>query len=212
MTLCLFDILCLSVMEKPLHELDPSYDPERLTGSSEKDSTPSTGLKIPVIPILIPEYIYDISSSPFAHDLQLPRSIEPLADAISTAVQGSFAMNNVLVRGIQSGKHHEISRAGLIDSIIQNGSDIHKNTYDMTEIFAADYGNNTISSILGGFHVWKPKCREMPHYPVDVWMVFDKNAFDNIEYTHPRHNVLAKDKWKLKNHNNRGLKGVLVIN
>lgn len=154
-------------------------------------------------------YSFDNSTNPFAWDAENQQPIDDIASGINKYLKSIFSMENTLVRGVQSG-HHSIDRDELIKRIIQNGSDGY-NEKDTSEIFAAEYNNDTIKTVLGGFHVFKPKCEERPQCRVDVWMVFDKDAFNNIEYIHPRHNTVAKDKWQLKDPARNGLKGVLVI-
>lgn len=195
-------------MEKSSNELDPSYDPERITGISENDSAPSVKLSVPIISVTIPEYIYDPASNPFAYNHINPSSVDSIAKKIDTAIQDSLLTKDTLVRGLQSGKHTRVDRIQLVSLIAKNGRD-----HPEDEVHSAEYTpGSTILSILNGFHAWKPKCEEIPHYPVDIWMIFDRNAFDTIEYLHPRHNILVKDRWRLKNPGNNGLLGIVVVN
>ncbi|MDZ7785558.1 MAG: hypothetical protein U5L95_00350 [Candidatus Saccharibacteria bacterium] len=72
-------------------------------------------------------------------------------------------------------------------------------------IYAAPFQKDVIKKILEGFHAYKPKCEERPQHPVDIWMIFDMNAYENIEYLHPRHKVVSRDKWELKKDHESGL-------
>jgi len=195
-------------------ELDPSYDPERLEGSRE--NIVETGVNmissspIPIKHIEIHEYVFNTDLNPFAWDAENQQPIDRIANAIDEALKQSFSMNGTIVRGVQSG-HHELNRDDLVSSVISNGSDIYLNIGN-EEIFAKEFTDDALKSILSGFHVFKPKSEERPQYPVDVWMIFDKNTFENIEYLHPRHNTIARDKWRLKDSRNNGLRGILVIN
>lgn len=201
-------------LETSSFESDPSYDIERLTGSEEKTAeriSETTASTVPIVHVSIPEYIFDSSTNPFAYDADNPQPIDAISMAIDAALKNHFVMDKVIIRGVQSA-HHNLSRQDLIESIVNNGSDLHTNPGNTTEIYARGYDSTAINSIIGGFHIWKPKSDDRPQYPVDVWMIFDKKAFDNIEYIHPRHNVIANDKWLLKDNDNHGLKGLLVIN
>jgi|GEM_PF-550497 len=204
-------------------ELDPSYDPERLEGSVEqlKEQAPRDSGEIvakqpiaraPVYTVSIRDYTFDTTTNPFAFDAVEPLSIGPIADAIDTAIRTHVAIDRpALVRGIQAGKHGGHTRQELVSSILVNGSD-HYDTTHATDLHAAPYADGTIASILGGFHVWKPKCEDRPQHIVDIWMVFDASAFDNIEYMHPRHHVIAHDRWRLRGTNDKGLVAVIVVN
>ncbi len=193
-------------------EYDPSYDPERLDGSTEKtsevDKTPSTGT--PVAYFNIDNYTFDEDSNPFAWDADEQRSTAELARSISSALSQNFNIEDSIIRGVQSA-HHDIPRDELIRRILTLGSDIYQGSKS-PEIYAQEFSAETIQKIIDGFHVYKPKCDERPQYPVDIWMVFDKKAFENVEYLHPKHQVLANDKWRLKDLSNKGLRGILVIN
>lgn len=203
----------MSNLEISNFELDPSYDPERLEGSEEKASevkpATCTASSPTVARVQLAVYSFDSSTNPFAWDAENQQSIEEIAAGIDKYLKSIFEMENTLVRGIQS-DHHDIDREGLINRIIKNGSDSYEEN-GTSEVFAAEYGDNTIKTILSGFHVFKPKCEERPQHRVDIWIIFDKSAFENVEYIHPRHNTVAKDKWRLRDPSNSGLKGVLVI-
>ena len=79
-------------------------------------------------------------------------------------------------------------------------------------MYAAPFEAGITKKILEGFHKYKPKCEERPQYPVDIWMIYDKDSFDNIEYMHPRLKVMAKDKWKQKKANNKSLLKLIIVN
>ena len=88
----------------------------------------------------------------------------------------------------------------------------YKNIENPDTIFAATYeGEKSILRILEGFHKYKPRCEERPQYPVDIWLVFQAKAYENIEYLHPRHNVLARDKWRRINPSEAGLVKIISI-
>lgn len=163
--------------------------------------------------IEIPEYVFNLADNPYKFNAKNPKSISEIAEKIEEAIKSSFDTNHVLVRGIQSGHHQKIDRDDLIALIQKNGQDTYdKDLYESDTIHATLFSENIIKNILMAFHVYKPKCEECPQYPVDIWMIFDASAYKNIEYMHPRHKVLARDKWELASINKSGLRGILVIN
>lgn len=201
----------MSNLETSTFELDPSYDPERLEGSKEKiaETASSAPYALSVARVQLDGYSFDSSTNPFAWDEKNQQSLDGIASDIDTYLQSLFSMENTLVRGVQSG-NHDIDRDELINQIMKDGSDSYGNN-DAHEIYAATYTDTAVNTILSGFHVFKPKCEERPQHRVDIWLVFDNDAFNNIEYIHSRHNTVAKDKWQLKYPAHNGLKGILVI-
>ena len=163
-----------------------------------------------IIKLKIPEYVFVGNHNPYAFDSVDRKSILPISKQIEKAIVSNFDTSNVLVRGIQSG-YYKLTKQQLIDKIIEDGQDVYDSDNDVVGVIhAAPFENDVVDKIMTGFHVYKPKCEESPQFPVDVWMVFDKEAYENIKYMHPRHHVLVKDRWKLKS-SKTGLLGVLVI-
>lgn len=164
-----------------------------------------------IVNVSIPDYIFDSNNNPFSHDAKPTRVFDSIAASLDSVIQKIIGDEVVLVRGLQSG-HFEVTREELIHLIEQNDGDSLISALTKDEMFAALYSDQTVSAILKGFHVYKPKSEERPQLPVDVWMLFALNDFVNIEYLHPRHNVIARDKWKRKEGINNSLIAVIVVN
>ena len=161
--------------------------------------------------IHIPEYNFDKKTNPYSFHLASPRKLDGIAQKIELAINSDKSDNIFLVRGIQS-KHYALSRDELIKTIRRNNTDGSISDNGSFEIYAAPFEAGITKKILEGFHKYKPKCLERPQYPVDIWMIYDKDSFDNIEYMHPRLNVMAKDRWKLKQSNNKSLSKLVIVN
>ncbi len=170
-------------------------------------------MNIKTIKLKVNEYGFGKNNNPYEiNDKQQPVSLSKVANKISESID-SLNTNklSILVRGIQSGKH-KATTDQLLERILKDGVEL-EDVKKPNTIFAAPYHNEgTILQILEGFHKYKPKCEERPQYIVDIWMVFKLDAYDNIEYLHPRHKVIARDKWKRKSPENTGLIGVVIIN
>lgn len=162
-----------------------------------------------IIELKIPEYKFGDNDNSYAFDVDDREDVGLISQKIEQAIIQNFSDKDVLVRGIQSGLH-DGSRDELINYILQNGCDYK--CQGLNSFHATQLTKGTVDEILEAFHVYKPKCRDRPQKIVDIWMVFDKNAFENIEYLHPRHKVTANDKWQQKDNLNNGLIGILVIN
>lgn len=233
-------------IERGKYEQDPSYDPERLAGSPEKnaeklerdvfgehenesgvfrdneldpnreDEDVSEYVALgKIVRVAIPEYEYDIKENPFAFDLEHPKDLTPIAERLNAEIQARFEGKDILVRAVQSG-HFTLQRNQLIKSIVAHGGDhVFARNEEADTIYALDFtpwsSESTALKMLEGFHKFKPKSEEHPHYPVDIWMIFDATSYDNVEYLHPRHNVIARDKWQATSPE-RGLQTVFIIN
>lgn len=170
-------------------------------------------MKQKIINVKVPKYTFDSGNNPFAFNFAPQRKIDDVASIIENAIIANFDYRDILIRGIQSGYHSEITRTELINNISKNGSDkFEANVTDKNEMFATKFELGIVKKILEGFHVYKPKCDESPQYPVDIWMIFNASAYSNIEYMHPRHKVLARDKWRLGEGNNSAMIGIVIIN
>lgn len=165
-----------------------------------------------IIRTTIPKYVFVGDSNPYAFNANSPKSLSEIASKIEHTIKDNLNTQNTLIRGIQSGYHKKISRDELINLILKNGQDTYDDNADMSGIIhAVPFEDGVVEQILSGFHVYKPKCEELPQYPVDIWMVFDANAYENVEYIHPRHHVLTRDRWKLKPKTVDGLKGIFIV-
>ncbi len=70
--------------------------------------------------------------------------------------------------------------------------------------YACTVGKSDIGyHILEGFHLLKPKSLEKPQYPADIWMIYDPEKLENVEYLHQRYNVIARDGYLFKDKNNK---------
>lgn len=205
-------------------ELDPSYDPERPDSESierqperqsiaaQEQADPAPHSYAPVTYITIPNYHFPDDTNPYAFDSAQRQSLTSIAAMIDVAIQHHTpADTRVLVRGVQSAAHVPFTRQELIESILVNGSD-HHDPSRVDDLHALPYTPGASESILGGFHVWKPRCEDRPQYIVDIWMLFNKSKYENIEYIHPRHQVAANDRWRPLDASDQGLVAMIIIN
>jgi len=168
-------------------------------------------MKVIINKIGIDKYSFGTNNNPYEYgNTDQPIALADIAKQISAEIDSSVAFGGLIIRGIQSGKH-DLSKEDLLQVIIKNGRE-YESTAEPNTIFAALYeSRDTILHILEGFHKYKPKSEERPQYPVDIWLIFDARAYENIEYLHPRYNVLARDKWKRVDPTETGLVEVIVL-
>lgn len=210
-------------------ELDPSYDPERIesANSTERElyvqDSPSNQIfeyadglsKISFI--LCADYT-PRQINPYRFDSKR-LSLEPIAKVIEDEIKRWFRQQNILVRGIQSG-HLGLNTYALAKKIVLRGDDgacENRHHYDDSYDFHAKQvtagSDGYILELLRAFHEFKPKCDELPLSPVDIFMIFDINSYDAVQYLHPRHRVMSNDRYRLKPNYSRqdALLGVIVL-
>ncbi|MCX6728387.1 MAG: hypothetical protein NTV39_01295 [Candidatus Saccharibacteria bacterium] len=145
-----------------------------------------------------------------------------VGQCIDSALIDGFENQKIVLRGIQSEKH-DLTKAQLIELILDIGidrSDLdNKNQVNVADRpidlfgFACKVSGPMSLTVLEGFHKWKPMSLERPQLRADVWMVYDADQLENVEYNHGYYNVKARDGYLFKNPDNKpgALLGVLVI-
>lgn len=163
-----------------------------------------------------------ITCPPYKFDGNI--DLEVVSKIIDNCLIDNFSNNNIALRGIQSEKHN-INKQAIIDHILRTGSDKYdpgsKNEIKVSDKHIDFFGyacKITSSPItlntLEGFHKWKPKSLEKPQLKVDIWMIYDSNQLNNIEYNHSYYNVKANDGFTFKKPGNKlaCLIGLIIIN
>lgn len=195
-------------LESTAPEPDPSYDPERLTGREvvevPKDEIRLDGAISKISVVYCPNY-RSHTSNPYRYDADPDSAqLQRIASAIDAEIMRRFSGQNILIRALQSA-HFNYTQAQLTQYVISHGGDYTLNdvrdpSYDFHAAKFEKFNGQSVLGILEGFHKFKPKCDELPLKPLDVWMIFDADAYDEVSYLHPRHNTVAKDRYKLKPH------------
>jgi hypothetical protein len=149
--------------------------------------------------------------------------LNKISQCIDRSIINKFADQKIVIRGIQSEKH-DIPKDKLVQLILDTGTDRHgaksdhaikvnDRPIDLFGFGCKAHGPLTLS-VLEGFHKWKPMSLERPQLRVDIWMIYDANQLENVEYNHSYYNVKARDGYLFKNPNSKpdALLGVFVIN
>lgn len=159
-----------------------------------------------------------------AYEFNENTNLKAISRVIDNCIIDNFYGKNIVLRGIQS-KKHNITKQEIINHILKTGSDKYE-LINSNEVKVSDkqidlfgYACNTNSSpitlnTLEGFHKWKPKSLERPQLKVDIWMIYDANQLNNIEYHHSYYNVKASDGYNFKSPDNKpaALIGMVIIN
>ncbi len=173
-----------------------------------------------VIYLKIPDY-QTTDYNPYAYYNDSPKSLQFVAEPIDTAIKSNFAGKSLLFRFVQSGKK-SLPRDKYIEQILASGND-KTGDYENTELktvegidlYAGVYDFTAgVEGVLTSLHKFKPKCDEKPQYIYDILMIFNSDAYQQTDYLHPRHKVIAKDGYKLKPSIDprKALLGIVVIN
>ncbi len=149
--------------------------------------------------------------------------LKKIGKKIDKVLTDNFNSKDIILRCVQSGKHE--SKQALIDHIIRSGSDYYEaESHKATNMadrkidlygYACTVGKSNIGyHMLEGFHIFKPKCLEKPQYPVDIWMIYNPEQLENVEYLHQRYNVIARDGYLFKNKDDKRkvLIGLIIVN
>lgn len=150
--------------------------------------------------------------------------LEKVSQSIDNTLTNNFHGKDVVIRGVQSEKH-SISKEELVNRIQQMGTDrydissenevkVNDRPIDFFGYRCKIEGKNICLPVLEGFHKWKPMSLEIPQRRADIWMVYDTNKLENVEYNHHHYKVKAKDGYLFKDKNDKSdaLLGIIVIN
>ena len=149
--------------------------------------------------------------------------VEKVGNCIDDVLIANFGGKNIVLRGTQSEKH-DMQKEEFVSRILSTGTDrfehdnnsaINVNDKPIDLFGYVCKVEKPISArVLNGFHTWKPMSLEKPQRKVDVWMIYDAEQLENVEYFHSHYKVLAHDGYVFKNpnHKTEALLGVLVIN
>lgn len=175
----------------------------------------------------VDDYKFDEATNPFAFDAREKRDLDSIARAIDVEVLRRFADQAILVRGVQSGKKRAVlSREDYLAKILETGTDkiFSKSDDDRSFLgeskadfhagaYASFSKDDTVGEIFN-LHIYKPGCDDRPQLPIDIFLIYDADDYDVVEYLHQRHKVLVRDAYKLKTGRDRAasLIGVIVIN
>lgn len=175
----------------------------------------------------IDEYKFDENTNPFAFNADKKQDLTPIIKIIDTEIWRRFARRHILVRGVQSGKkRNQISRDDYLVKILKTGTDkIFDESGDerdylgeiKADFHAGEYMNFSQNDTVGGIfnlHVYKPGCEDRPQLPIDIFLIYNADDYEAVEYMHQRHKVLVKDAYKLKSGCDRvkSLLGVIIVN
>lgn len=166
-------------------------DHERLDAQDKEDGNSLDAdelaeTKDGIIYIAIPAYDYDFSTNPFVGMAPHMTYTYEVSRHLDVTFLHRFMYQDIVVCGLRSREFvPEQKRAAFIKHIRQTGgvpqvadSDV---PYEFAGVKFSPYVEyHTTAAFFARYHKQPPLSEERPHYPLDVWMIFDANAYEEV--------------------------------
>lgn len=139
-----------------------------------------------VLYIKLPVYRYDTSYNPFLG--MGPRTIRlySISRHLDVTFLHRFMHGDILVRGLRSGDYVPLhQRKKFIKHIKETGGlpviQTGETGYDFEALRFAPYvASDTTMPVFEKYHKSDEHSGDRPHYPVDIWLVYDINAYEQV--------------------------------
>ncbi len=139
-----------------------------------------------IIHLSIPAYVYDSATNPFVGVGPSVRRTYAVSRYLDVVFLHRFMYQDILVCGIRSGEVVPMTkRAAFVRHIRDTGGlaidGAETAEYDILAMKFAPYvASDTTAAWMRLFHTTEPHAADRPHWPVDIWMIFDANAYEEV--------------------------------
>ena len=140
-----------------------------------------------IIHIDIPAYRYDFATNPFVGLGNDRVKTYEISRYIDIVFLHRFMYQHIIVCGVQSCHFvDETGRAAFVRHIRETGG-IPMNTTDVRpydivgELFAPYVQYHSTDAFFRLYHTMMPRVAERPHYPIDIWLIFDAHAYRAVD-------------------------------
>lgn len=139
-----------------------------------------------IIHIDIPAYQYDFADNPFVGLGSRRVKTYEISRYIDVVFLHRFMYQDIIVCGSQSRKFvGEPRRASFVKHIRETGGLPLDNNGDKPDIlgraFVPYMPYHTTDAFFRLYHTIMPRVAERPHYPLDVWLIFDAKAYQEAD-------------------------------
>ena len=139
-----------------------------------------------IIHIDIPAYRYDFADNPFVGMGPNRTKTYEISRYVDIVFLHRFMYQEIIVCGLQSRKYtNETGRAAFIKRIRETGGLPLNQDGSEPEVlgraFVPYMPYHTTDAFFRLYHTVMPRVAERPHYPLDVWLIFDENAYQEID-------------------------------
>lgn len=139
-----------------------------------------------IIHIDIPAYRYDFANNPFVGMGPNRTKTYEISRYVDIVFLHRFMYQEIIVCGLQSRKFtNEAGRAAFIKRIRETGGLPLNRDGSEPEVlgraFVPYMPYHTTDAFFRLYHTVMPRVAERPHYPLDVWLIFDENAYQEVD-------------------------------
>ena len=139
-----------------------------------------------IIRLPIPAYDYDFATNPFVGLSFRATKTYEISRYVDVVFLHRFMYQDIIVCGLQSRKFvDEKGRAALVKRIRETGGmtidDDDTRQYEILgKTFAPFMQYHTTDPFFRLYHTIMPRVAERPHFPLDVWLIFDASAYEEV--------------------------------
>ena len=139
-----------------------------------------------VLYVPIPVYDYDTKYNPFLGMGPNTIRLYSVARHLDVMFLHRFMYGNILVRGLRSGDYvKKYQRKKFIKHIQESGglpvSQMSEQGYDFEALRFSPYAaSDTTMPLFEWYHKSEQHAGDRPHHPVDIWIVYDINAYQQL--------------------------------
>ena len=166
------------------HErLDDSQLDDKLAKLRDQLSEDSDG----IIRLDIPAYRYDMSDNPFVGLGSRRTKTYEISRYIDIVFLHRFMYQHIIVCGLQSRAFvDEAGRASFMKHIRDTGgipldSEVERPYDILGRAFEPYMTYHTTDAFFRLYHTIGSRAQERPQYPLDVWLIFDASAYEEVE-------------------------------
>jgi hypothetical protein len=138
-----------------------------------------------IIHLAIEDYRYDFSTNPFVGMGPEVRRTYAISRHLDVVFLHRFMYQDILVCGVRSREYtDEAGRAAWVARASEAGGVRPEDgaNYDFLAMKFAPYvASDTTAAWLTLYHKQEPYSRDRPHYPVDVWLIYDASAYEQVD-------------------------------
>ncbi len=138
-----------------------------------------------IIHLDIPAYVYDFATNPFVGMGPNVTKTYEISRYLDVVFLHRFMYQEILVCGVRSREFvEETGRAAFVKHIRETGGLSLRDSASEPVIRALEFlpfiTYHSTAAVFRLYHTLEPRSKERPHYPIDVWMIFDAHAYEEV--------------------------------
>lgn len=139
-----------------------------------------------ILHLTIPEYKYDFTDNPFVGMGPHVRRTYAISRYLDVVFLHRYMYQDILVCGLRSREYvNERGRPAFVQHVRATGGMPvmleNRQAYDFLALKFSPYvASDTTAAWFTLYHKQEPQSLERPHYPVDVWVIYDAGAYEEV--------------------------------